>query len=74
MTVVAQLGIGARAKMQMAATGDRGFRLAAIAPAASCAQAARDLVQQACRRTRIRRTLSYGPFNAPLTIKPPGRR
>lgn len=30
MTVVAQLGIGARAKMQMAATGDRGFRLAAI--------------------------------------------
>lgn len=32
MTVVAQLGIGARAKMQMAATGDRGFRLAAILP------------------------------------------
>jgi hypothetical protein len=32
MTVVAQLGIGARAKMQMAATGDRGFRLAAMLP------------------------------------------
>jgi len=30
MTVVAELGIGARAKMQMAATGDRGFRLAAM--------------------------------------------
>ena len=32
MTVVAQLGIGARAKMQMAATGDRGFRLPAMLP------------------------------------------
>jgi len=32
MTVVAQLGIGARAKMQMAATGDRGFRLGAMLP------------------------------------------
>ena len=32
MTVVAQLGIGARAKMQMAATGDRGFRPAAMLP------------------------------------------
>ena len=30
MTVVAQLGIGARAKMQMAATGDRGFRPASM--------------------------------------------
>jgi hypothetical protein len=30
LTVVAQLGIGARAKMQMAATGDLGFRLAAM--------------------------------------------
>ncbi len=30
MTVVAQLGIGARAKMQLAATGDLGFRLAAM--------------------------------------------
>jgi hypothetical protein len=32
MPVVARLGIGARAKMQMAATGDRGFRLAAMLP------------------------------------------
>ena len=41
MTVVAQLGIGARAKMQMAATGDRGFRLAAIS---------RGVVRSSCTR------------------------
>jgi hypothetical protein len=32
MTVAAQLSIGARAKMEMAATGDREFRLAAMLP------------------------------------------
>jgi hypothetical protein len=35
MTVVAQLGIGARTKMQMAATGNRGFRACGDASAAS---------------------------------------
>jgi hypothetical protein len=71
MTVVAQLGIGARAKMQMAATGDRGFRLAAMLP--RC----RVLKLQATWYSKPvgeRGSLSYGPFNAPLTIKPPGRR
>lgn len=65
MTVVAQLGIGARAKMQMAATGDRGFRLAAMLPRP------RALKLHATGTSCSNR---YGPFNAPLTIKPAARR
>ena len=65
MTVVAQLGIGARAKMQMAATGDRGFRLAAMLPRRRALK---------LHATGTSCTTATAPLTRPLMINPPGRR
>ena len=74
MTVVAQLGIGARAKMQMAATGDRAFRLAAMLPQRRALKLHATWYSKAVGERGYADRSATGPFNAPLTIKPPGRR
>jgi hypothetical protein len=71
MTVDAQLGIGARAKMQMAATGDRGFRLAAMLARRRALKLHATWCSKTCNQPRNHR---YGPVNASLTINPAGRR